>query len=431
VCENPYFEYSKGKCCQDLNNNKICDSAERQAIRQEPQAAEQEIACKAGGRPQLPDTNLTVAELERFISTTSGVEYSFKSGDDRYTSEARARNQFLFASDNTNKWWVIHRLSGTKLDDISCYYSFVRSPSWQAWRYYINDTVLKTSYRPLSPEELSGVLPGYSYLRYLNQDSKWVDIDVYEEPISVPEGIVLQYRLEMLVHDQYGHVQYNWQPPVVLYKVPCTKNIVVYIRPQFGLDFGNAVVLNLKKEGFLENWMREIERQKPSMLNYSSQIMQFCGVNKSMFWFDFDKYENHYELVSNQRVYYRLLFNYSLEANFSLKDAGYDDYYKFRDVNVTFVNRDDNVALSNTHLSVKIVINDSGEIIDYLDTSLIGGTVGVGERVNKYISIPSRDMFRKNSTVLFLPYIGTPGYFEGERYYIGPPIAKRVMSAVQ
>jgi len=45
TCTKPYFEYQLGVCCLDLDNNKVCDSDEKDTIEPLPIAENKELTC--------------------------------------------------------------------------------------------------------------------------------------------------------------------------------------------------------------------------------------------------------------------------------------------------------------------------------------------------------------------------------------------------
>ncbi|MFH0978475.1 MAG: hypothetical protein V1837_04200 [Candidatus Woesearchaeota archaeon] len=377
----------------------------------------------------LPNTNFSLRQIESLIYSLSAVDYEFSQDltDEPIVSELRKKQQFLAMSENTNKFFVVQQLKQGKLQTLSDFYNFEKSPDWQLWRYYINETKWHWAYKPLSQKELARLLPGYSYLSYTAPDSDWIDVDIFEQPVMTSLGPILEYRMFLTKYNQFGFAQDEWQPAVILYKVPCSESTVFYLRPKRGLDFGYAVQLNQKKSDYLHNWDREILKKQPLMINYSESIMRACGLNRSSFTSaNPSTYEDHFSLVVNNKVYFKKLFNFSMDARVSLREKPPYDAYHIEDLNLSFVYSDKFMRITDYHVSVKILINDSGWIKDYAEYQIVGDPVPFGRQVQRNFSVFKDITFGPNATIILIPYLGTVDTFEAWRYYIGEPIARKI-----
>ena len=431
ICSPPYIEYKASNCCLDVNNNKICDSDEKKqsAPVQTPLGKAVNQVLPEINDTEFPARTFALIKFEKFLNNLSKVDYDFQTEESNSTRglELQNRRESLVRSDNSNKAFVLHVLSQPRLSNATEFASFVSSPVWDAWHYYINDTMFHWTYRPLLESELASLLPGYSFDKYVGKDSTWIDYDVYENPIYTSLGTVFEYRLETTIYDQYGYMQGNWQDPVLLYKVPCTNDMVVYLRPKVGIDFGSLVQLNQKKAVVEENFAREIAGRRQQMISEAEAVMRFCGIKKSMFsGYQFESFEQHEHLVENDRVFYKLLYNYSLNIGLLLKDAGPKDMYKIQSLNITFAQLDKNKGLGFTHISAKVFFQSLGSYVEYRDIQIFGGTLQTGVPVSRYDSQSSKVMFDVNSTIVVRPYMGFADSYEADRIYLGEGLNKQV-----
>jgi len=448
ICNKPYILVGT-ECCLDNNNDSICDEDEvmptnnikeeksnEQAIVEDTSEIQTPIVSSSDELIQsneLPTRNFTIEELQDFINELENRINLFTPEDDEnipYVIEAKNKGQSLVRTNKETKYWVIHIIndSNKQLEDANDFYNFVKSPDWQAWRYYINETTWKWLYKPLEEDELKELLPKYKYIDYINSmNSDWVDYDVEENPVTTSQGNILKFDMGAMIFDQFGYWQGNWENQKLIYKIPCTKDVVVYLRPRWGIGLGNTGHWNQKKETAVKNWEEDVRLTEPKILNYSNEIMRFCGIKKNMFEeVDFDSYEYHSTLVNNWKVYFRVLFNYSFDVDFSIKEGSYPKTYLLKDINLTFVSYDKNDFLKNCYLSVEILINDSGKVKDYLDQSIKGGRIKVEEKVTKFLEKDSSESFGENATIIFKPYLGWEDVGENYKYYIGSPIVKKV-----
>jgi len=453
-CNKPYI--LKGtECCLDQNDNQVCDSEEvihEEEIIEPTEEVEEELeenisiilndssehieTIESLISNELPDRNFTLQQLEDFIDGMTDFKYFFKeeNNSEPVVIDLRNKNHTLIRSNQIEKNFVIHFINNTEdlLQDMKDFYAFVKAPDWQVWRYYINETEWGWLYPELSEEELMAILPKYDYRKYYKNDqhSIWIDYDVTEKPVVTSLGTILQFNMESMVLSQFGYWQGNWEPSLLVYKVPCTKDIVVYIKPRWSEDFGYTGHANQKKEAANKNWERDIERKKPEMINYSDQIMEFCGIRNSMFnGIKFKSYENSTKLVHNWNVYFRLLYNFTFNVtNITVVET--DKGYKVTGVNVSFISydgKDFEVFNRFTHILVKMEINDSGRIDLYHDTFIKPGLwFKVGERFDRYIEKEYKFTFGENATMIFWPYFGRDELAERQKYYLGDPVIVKI-----
>jgi hypothetical protein len=440
VCNSPYMLHD-GACCLDENSDQLCDN-----LKTEPKPAEDAVKAETPpviaqaeektkteppvSKNELPDRNFTLEQLESYIEGISDFPYNFEEENNKepIVLEALSKNQKLIRSNQAEKNFVIHTFPANSFDTMKDFYTFVKAPKWQYWRYYINETSWILLQPPLTASELKNILPNYDYDQYYRNDeySTWVDYDIKETPIETSQGTILEYDMESMVMSQFGYWQGNWEPAYLIYKIPCTKDIVIYHKPRWS-EYGDTTYANMKKAEVNVQWQRDIERMRIKVINYSESIMRFCGVQKSMYdGVRFTGYSQSVKVVQNWHVFYRTIFNFSFAASF-LPGTVVRNGYEKSNISMSFIHYDktDEGFYRESNLMLKLQYNSSGRITDLDDTYVIPG-LGViyNERYSRNFvedkSIPL------NSTLILWPYFGYLDEPENQKFYIGAPVQLKV-----
>lgn len=372
---------------------------------------------------EFPVRNFTIEDLKQKIIEVEGIESNFRE-DNRslqILEEIREKGEVVHTSNFEMKNWVIH-IVNEPINNIQDFYDYVRTPKWKMWRYYINETAWGWLYPEIDEDELKKILPYYNYKEYIKIPV--LDLDIYENTEKLSYGDIIRFRQDMHLYGQFGYWQGNWEPSLVIYKIPCTKNIVVYHRPRWRIGFGYTGHANQKRESAKKNWARDLALELPNMDTIAGEIMDFCGVKKAMFNGYSPAYEKHQRLVNSWKVYFRMVFNYTFDAD--IKAKTYGEKFKIDTVDITFTPLDPNDFMKKSYLSVKMWINDSGKIEEYHDFFVKGGKMSVGESVIKHIEKETPRPFKANATMIFQPYIGWEDLGSAYSYDIGPKLTYKI-----
>lgn len=414
VCNEPYIRYATG-CCLDQNNNSICDNDEK---------TEKTKLEDASGL--LPGRSFDIESLTKYINNMTAKQRIFRTdtSDTPYLKQLRGKGQKIIASDFANKYFVIQLLNSSTNKGCGDFYDFARANNWDGWRYYINETSWHFLTRPLSREELQRILPKYDYKDYIGIQSNWIDVIVRERPLQTRHGQIPQYEFLTMIMDQYGYWQGAWESFLYLLKVPCTQDTVVYIRPEWDINFGRTMIANQKQEHVFTNWEADIGRKQGLLIEYADKIMDFCGIN-TLPNMSIQAFSNQTKLVYNWKVFFRQVFKYSFSARAETQNET-DGSFKIKSVNMTFVNYETSIRMDYDYLSVKMQINDSGTIKDYYDPFIKGGKLVLGEKITQYYERESLESFGRNATMILMPYLGWSELAEPKRYYIGSPLVLKI-----
>lgn len=453
VCNKPYIQIGT-ECCLDNNNNSVCDKDESisqdnktdtqgqpSILTEEPEepeiVKEQETdkeRQETNTPPnELPERGFSIEELSAFINKMSGsskfLEYDLNTS---YANKLKENNHLVFTNNNQYKTWVIEVINNKEgsLETINDFYNYVKAENWEGWKFYVNETSWHWLHTPLTENELKEAVPDYDYKTRYRTDlySSWIDHDVTEKVINYLNKTILQYRMETMIftpEQEDGFWIGNWENFKLIYKIPCTKDIIVYYRPKYDTT-AEAYFISQKKDGVMDFWERDIEKILPTTLNYSKQIMDFCGINQEMFEnAAFNGYDEHNKLVHNWKVYYALVFNYTFNANVTLKPSDPDnETFKIDHINITFISYEEESVLKT--LRVKIELETEMKTYDYGEATIYVGNVNPGYVIKKNGISFEHEKFGKNTTIIFKPYYGTketPDYY---KYHIGQPIRKKL-----
>lgn len=452
ICNKPYIQIGT-ECCLDNNNNAICDKDETGSLENETSAEEdlteginnseetEQIEVEEVPEVneeiinQLPERNFTIEELGNHIYTLTNVPQLFKEVNisEKYILDLKNKNHLLFTSNNQFKGWVIEVINNKEdqLQTMEDFYNYVRAEKWEGWRYYMNETTWHWLSKPLTEDELKEIVPDYDYKTRYHTDlySNWIDWDIKESAIKIADEQVLQYRFETMIFtpdQEDGYWIGNWETAILVYKIPCTKDTVIYYRPSFGIDFGYVGHTSQKKETSNKNWERDIQIRLPETINYSQQIMKFCGINNKMFDnTEFRDYEKNEKLVQNWKVYYAVVFNHSFDADIALKPQDPDnETFKIEYMNITFTSYDKEEDLKL--LRVKIELSTEQINRTYGDATLYSGALYFGDIIKKDGISLEHGKFERNTSIIFRPYFGYKESPEYYKYYVGQPVIQKL-----
>lgn len=444
ICKPPYIRYSSA-CCLDKNANKICDEHEEtteekieKEIDIEP-VIEEKIEAKPLLINELPDRNFTIEELQNFLNELTYHEYKFETinkSAELYPYEKKLLNQNhnLFWSNNKDKAFVIHEIreKEEQLETIEKFYNFAKAKNWETWKTYINQSDWNLLMDPLSEEELKKILPEYPYKDYSNYvHSDLVDINIKEITKKTPQKRqVLEWYMTTMIFDQFGYMQSNWESFLLIYKIPCSKDLIIYYRPRWETDF-QMTWFNQKKESIDRTWENGLMPVRSKYINYSEKIMDFCGINSEIFNnVNFKSYESLDKQVFNWQVYFRLFYNHTFNANVSIKETNRENQYMIDKISAKFISYDEYalpyLSSYKLPLSMRIIINDSGNLEEFFDASFRYRLLKKGEIIEFDYGNDHNFKFSNESSIIIMPYFGWEDTSKVWRDYIGPPLIKKL-----
>ncbi|MBN1792805.1 hypothetical protein JW826_03935 [Candidatus Woesearchaeota archaeon] len=407
--------------------NQMEDKNAQEEYSQEEDLAEPQIQTSSS---ELPDRDFEVDELFIFISNMTGTPKIFRA-DNRtdFSQDMKKKGHIFYTSNNQFKNWVVEVIENKddQLVDGQAFYDYAGGQNWIGWKYYTNQTWWDFIHDPLTEKELENMLPQYNYKTKYRTDlySDWIDRNEKEEAFENNLGKFLRYQLIAIEFTPETEDHYwigNWGVPFMqIYKIPCTKDTIVYYRPDYKYT-NEAGFANQKIESVLKLWDGELQVSLKEVTPYSEQIMEYCGVSKETFQdVDFQDYENHAVKVFNWKVYFFALFNYSMEAQANIEPIKKDeDIFKIEQLNLTFKTFTDERDLRSLRVKIELE-NEQRSMIEYGDFIIVSEKMDAGDTFNKSVSV-DHSPFRKNTTLILRPYYGYEESIDAYKYYLGEPI---------
>ena len=151
------------------------------------------------------------------------------------------------------KYHVIHTLKDRQIKTFKDFCGIYCGKNWDGWRYYINTSEFSLYAPLLGREDLSDEKKYEDYKR----DMLLANLTQKERIYEVENGKVLEYKFWLLQQDNFGNFESNPLGYMVIYKMYCTPNMTVLIRPRWE-DF--SVKIRGKLTQLIVNWELEDDR---------------------------------------------------------------------------------------------------------------------------------------------------------------------------
>ena len=254
------------------------------------------------------------------------------------------------------KYHVIHTIK----KPINTFEEFCKvycGKNWDGWAYYINISELSLYTPLLGRENFSAEKEYKDYVK----DRELANNTKKERIYEVENGKVLEYKFWLLQQDDFGNFEANLMPYLVVYKVYCTPNMTVLIRPRWE-DF--SVSDGGKLTELIINWELEDDRVREEILERANKILKLCPVEKNFF----DNYDFEPYFESDLRNYYWRMF-YAHDINLTRAvEIGAEKLYKERDV---YILKNVSISFTNHHIypiydvGLKVTVKADDEKIEY------------------------------------------------------------------
>lgn len=396
TCKSPYTQNGTN-CCLDQNNNKVCDSdeMEKAPLKAEIDETQKSIIDKTSDaetnkeqtKEEEPKTK-EIEELEDDINEIMKSTYTFKQDKDNQN----------FVKSNNLKYYVIHKINDSKdyIKNMDDFYKTYYGDNWKDWEYYVNMTQFNWLKPPLTEKDFSRKS---EYLDYI-KNTAFVNHTITEKTYKLDNGKITEYQFLTWAHDQNDYFLYSYTDSLIMYKIPCSQNLTVFIRPNFQkIQLG---VASLKMPELFTNWEYQIEDFRKEILEEADKILQKCQINKD--FFESQSPQDYYkseELSLNWENYYKEYFNMSHSVSAFVEPE--DGKYVLRSVNITFKNNEFKLEFP-INLKIKILIDGKDEE-DYYDSGLATYEFDFNETINKTIDKEKpKIVFSKNLTLEITPY---------------------------
>lgn len=290
------------------------------------------------------------------------------------------------------KYHVIHTIKNKQIKTFKDFCEIYCGENWEGITYFINQTNFE-SYIPLLDE--GNFSTEARYKDYI-KDRVLANHTRMEQVIQLKNGKILEYRFFLVQTDTFNNFQGNLAGYQLIYKIPCSSNLTVLLRPQwqdYTVSTGTGGV-----SGVINNWIMEDERVRDELLEAADKILDRCPIEQDFFEnYDFENYFFSELLAYYWRTYYMYQFNISKTLSIGVeKKSQNDEIYLLKEINVSFTNND-YYDLNGVGLKITVIADDESET-DYYDKEF-DGTYRPGKIIiNKSFSLKDIE-FKDNITI--------------------------------
>ena len=248
---------------------------------------------------ELPNRNFELDELKAFL-----ISHELTKKSSFHTVDINQKGESLLMS--SSKTWGVHLIEDESINNMDAFLDFVKNPNWEIWKYYdgSNDVLYKRlsryQFKELFGDEnklensafkintnngdvefeyflynynYDGYLKKYDYDDYL-KDSTLVDYDVFEVPTKFTRGSIPEYRMTKTTIDKNDIWKDNWKEPLLIYKIPCSKDVIIYFRPSDS-GYTKFSAAGMKKSDALTNWKSIIDKQISNSSKSINSVIYF------------------------------------------------------------------------------------------------------------------------------------------------------------
>ena len=366
------------------------------------------VEVRTSDEASLPDRKFSLFELQQYIREFMHKSYDFHSSMD--TDE-----DIYFTSPKT---WGIHALAAP-METTDDFIAAMSSPNWDVWKLYNNPESWDDLYPVLAEAQFEAAYPpNMDYFSYKDSDNTYfpeykfkdytedsdeIYIDGFEKAVETAQGTVLQYGVIAMYANSHQLWDSNWKEPLLIYKIPCTKDVIVYYMPE-DAGFEDFEPGNLNKEQVMEKWQAYIQKSFQAHKKNIEPILVYCGVNPALFSADDFKplTKSETKVVRNNKIHYLLYFDHEFTYSGTM-ERKYADEFILKELNFTFKNLDSESYDGDfSRLLIRVLINDSEDTTHFIDYNLGPVVPGKEYALTKELATTIKG---ENVTLIFIPAI--------------------------
>jgi len=220
----------------------------------------------------------------------------------------------------------------------------LRMQQWDIGPFYIEQSQMETQRKThalLSEGDFNELFIKYTYSTYLSES---LMINEYIERSRVNDTIRFRYETNLPRESNR-----RWALPVSVYAVPCSKNVIVYLRsPVDRTDYtGKLSEVRTNREAY-------IALNEDDMQDKVKEVLSFCAIKPNSNW-SFNDHKESSERVFNDRVFWRKNFQYDLRIyNVELDES----VVKYA---LNFTNLDNEILENDHYLEMDISAIDANQ----------------------------------------------------------------------
>tara|TARA_Y100000031_G_C8222225_1_gene386531 strand:+ start:241 stop:1896 length:1656 start_codon:yes stop_codon:yes gene_type:complete len=274
------------------------------------------------------------------------------------------------------KYYVIHT-QDEDINDVQEFCDEYCAGNWGDWKYFINTSRL---------EYLTPILGGDNFssdakYREYRQEMSLINHTFIETSYDVENGKVLEYQFISWQQDVYNTFEGAWFGTFLIYKVYCSPNMTVFLRPKWD-EFNDILFPVATMSSTYRTWVNFIKPLRKELLDQANDVLGRCPVEKS--FFDKSSFPDYFksEMLSyHWRIRYMYFWNMTSSIEIGVEPSTEEGKYLLKEINVSFTNNDERSI--NEEIALRITVNpdDKGEE-EYHDGGA-GGKLATGKSVKR------------------------------------------------
>lgn len=306
-----------------------------------------------------------------------------------------------------NRQWsyVIYELPQpiTRADD---FYNQFSTSDWEGNKYFLPQGSLDFLQPDVKREQFADEKEYEEYLRHRSI----IEQTTRETSLSMPHGNILEYQHLNWAFDRYG----SWKGPLVdtllIYKVYCSPQFVVLLRPSWDKFTLEARGAAHKSQAAYDNWETTVRSLRKKMLPLADEILNKCPVQKEFFsrvtYHDFEKKKIFYYYLPLALKNWNFFTTIETEKRPAKEFGGnlVRDKYTIEKITYTFINKGV-VDIESPILIDIFLISDEKEGDYFITGKKIGESIKKNQVISDTIYSLTRQEFAHNLTIKVTPFI--------------------------
>jgi len=277
---------------------------------------------------------------------------------------------------NGQKFYVIN-VFDEEIQTSTKFYDKFSAQNWKGNLHFLNKTAMRLLHPPLTEKNFTHK---NQYMDYV-QNRALIEQITIEKQYDLENGKVLEYQFINWMYDPYNQFQGAWEDTLLIYKIYCSPNLVVFIRP--GWEKIQLGVLGQKIDETYKNWELTVERLRPEFLDISNKILKLCPVSKSFFN---NLPDQEFKTTTTLAYYYKTdlqyYWNLTTDISTEIEPSSREGEYLLKRINVIFTNYEDSTIWGPLLLDIETLADGKDEAT-FVSEKSIGKFLRGGKSVSR------------------------------------------------
>lgn len=381
ICNDPYIMVGSS-CCLDQNHNNICDQDDSRDgnFLQRDNIQNESIKTNESSTSTL--TYSTLAKIQKEIQLVIDGEASWVEVERGKYFELGARNRASVV--------VLNEPLVSSAEFVEMF----NAENWPHEGRFVNLSAYNHLFKPVPDQSFSNSI----LLQEYRQEGTFVQKETHERTFLLDNGKVIEYQQLNWEYDRYNYFKGEWQENVVVYKIYCNPELIIYLRPE---DKDTRInVLTAKLDDVQRVWETNVQDFRPAMLQKANRILKSCAVEKS-FFADMPNAESDTNIVYSHHdpTYLQLYWNMvttidsPIKRSIEKKEFNTVDY-----IRVSFENKEEDMIKGPLFIDIRTIADDGHER-DYVHDKRIVGNFLSGETITKTFYPEAEPQFKEKLVI--------------------------------